>query len=113
MTRLDVACHVPATAATKLYTLSLHDALPISPAIQRLDRPDLRRCAERTMSGRNQVAQGTVIVARAGEIGRASCREKCRSRWSRDHEKKKIREITREAANVEARAKLDTVRVSA
>src|ERR1022692_2769436 len=67
------------TATTEIYTLSLHDALPIwvhAPLNQHDDAET------------NQVANREPEEARQrprDQIGRASCREECRSRWSPYH----------------------------
>src|SRR3989449_11486136 len=73
------------TATTEIYTLSLHDALPISPSDDRVHDHPLRPIQDVDLAIREggHVQLGVVGrygdvegVAHLAEIGRASCRER-------------------------------------
>src|SRR2546430_15999679 len=68
------------TATTEIYTLSLHDALPISSGVWRRavskDRPIRRR--RRCWSGAGRVGGGRGFPPRIGRLGRRWWRQCCR-----------------------------------
>src|SRR2546425_272622 len=86
------------TATTEIYTLSLHDALPIF-TVTALDASGNtvtsftgavaiaidNNPAVGTLTGNAPVNAVNGVATFANQIGRASCRERCRSRWSPYH----------------------------
>src|SRR5438046_9567736 len=76
------------TPTTEIYTLSLHDALPIFPqAARALPRGEPAR-AERVVGGR--VSHQSPDRSEERRVGK-----ECRARWSPYHEKKKNRTVGR------------------